>query len=423
MFSMLTRIFQTPDLRKKVLFILALLVVYRFIANIPLPGIDVFELKRLFEDNAFLGLLNIFSGGGLSNISIVLLGVAPYITASIIMQLMQTIFPRLERLYKEEGEQGRQKFNMYTRWLTVPLAALQSFSMISLLRSQNILDEITPFLMVVIVLSATAGTIFLMWLGELITEKGLGNGVSMLIFAGIVAALPTGISRLFATWDSAQFFTYALFLGLGLLTIAAVIFINEGQRIVPIAYAKRVRGASVYGGSATHLPLKVNQARVIPIIFAVSLILIPTMIANYLVQSTNASVANVAVKVATFLQDGLVYGGLYFFLVVLFTYFYTAVVFDPVKISENLQKQGGYIPGVRPGNSTAEYLAHIITRITLTGALFLGIIAVLPLVVQGMTGIQALSIGGVSILIVVSVVLELVKHIQSQLMMRSYENF
>jgi preprotein translocase subunit SecY len=423
MLGMLTQIFRTPDLRKKVLFILGLLVIYRVIANIPLPGVDVLELKRLFEDNAFLGLLNIFSGGGLSNISIVLLGVAPYITASIIMQLSQTIFPALEKLYKEEGEQGRQKFNMYTRWLTVPLAALQSFSMISLLQSQNILDEITPFLMVVIVLSATAGTIFLMWLGELITEKGLGNGVSMLIFAGIVAALPTGISRLLATWDPAQFFTYAMFLGLGLVTIAGVIFINEGQRIVPIAYAKRVRGASVYGGSATHLPLKVNQAGVIPIIFAVSLILIPTMIANYLVQSTNTNVADMAVKVATFLQDQWVYGGLYFFLVVIFTYFYTAVVFDPVKISENLQKQGGYVPGVRPGNSTAEYLAHIITRITFTGALFLGLIAVLPLVVQGMTGIQALSIGGVSILIVVSVVLELVKHIQSQLTMRSYEAF
>lgn len=423
MLAILTQIFHTPDLRKKVLFILGLLVVYRFIANIPVPGVDVLELKRLFSDNAFLGLLNIFSGGGLSKISIVLLGVAPYITASIIMQLMQTLFPRLEKLYKEEGEQGRQKFNMYTRWLTVPLAALQSFSMISLLRSQNILDNITPFLMVVIVISATAGTIFLMWLGELITEKGLGNGVSFLIFAGIVAALPTGISRLLATWDASQFFTYALFLGLGLITVAGVIFINEGQRIVPIAYAKRVRGASVYGGSSTHLPLKLNQAGVIPIIFAVSLILIPTMIANYLTQSTHPNVASAAIKVATFLQDQWVYGCLYFVLVVLFTYFYTAVVFDPVKISENLQKQGGYVPGVRPGNSTAEYLAHIITRITFTGALFLGCIAILPIVVQGLTGIQALSIGGVSILIVVSVVLELVKHIQSQLMMRSYENF
>jgi preprotein translocase subunit SecY len=421
MVEIFAQILRTPDLRKKIVFILALLVVYRLTANIPLPGVDVFELKRLFEDNALLGLLNIFSGGGLSNISVVLLGVAPYITASIIMQLMQTIFPALEKMYKEEGEQGRQKFNMWTRWLTVPLAALQSFSMISLLRSQNILTDITPFTVAVIVLSATAGTVFLMWLGELITEKGLGNGVSIMIFAGIVAALPTGISRLFATWDASQFFTYLVFLALGLVTIAAVIFINEGQRIVPIAYAKRVRGASVYGGTATHLPLRVNQAGVIPIIFAVSLILIPTMIANFFVQSENERIATIAVQVATFLQDQWVYGILYFVLVVLFTYFYTAVVFDPNKISENLQKQGGYVPGIRPGLSTAEYLSHIITRITFTGALFLGSIAVLPLIVQGMTGIQALSIGGVSILIVVSVVLELVKHIQSQLMMRSYE--
>lgn len=421
MTEIFSQILRTPDLRKKILFIIGLLVIYRLVANIPLPGVDVFELKRLFEDNALLGLLNIFSGGGLSNISVVLLGVAPYITASIIMQLMQTIFPKLEKMYKEEGEQGRQKFNMWTRWLTVPLALLQSFSMISLLRSQNILGDISSFTIVVIILSATAGTVFLMWLGELITEKGLGNGVSMLIFAGIVAALPTGVSRLFSTWDSSQFFTYLIFLVLGLITIAGVIFINEGQRTIPIAYAKRTRGSSVYGGSATHLPLRVNQAGVIPIIFAVSLILIPTMIANYFVASANADIAAMAVSVSTFLQNQWVYGISYFTLVVLFTYFYTAVVFDPVKISENLQKQGGYVPGIRPGMSTAEYLNHIITRITFTGALFLGVIAVLPIAVQGMTGIQALSIGGVSILIVVSVVLELVKHIQSQLMMRSYE--
>lgn len=421
MTEMFTQILRTPDLRKKILFIIGLLVVYRLVANIPLPGVDVFELKRLFQDNALLGLLNIFSGGGLSNISVVLLGVAPYITASIIMQLMQTIFPRLEKMYKEDGEQGRQKFNMWTRWLTVPLAMLQSFSMISLLRSQNILGDISSFTIVVIVLSATAGTVFLMWLGELITEKGLGNGVSMLIFAGIVAALPTGVSRLLATWDSSQFFTYLVFLALGLITIASVIFINEGQRTIPIAYAKRTRGSSVYGGSATHLPLRVNQAGVIPIIFAVSLILIPTMLANFLATSSNARLAEIAISVSTFLQNQWVYGVAYFTLVVLFTYFYTAVVFDPMKISENLQKQGGYVPGIRPGMSTAEYLQHIITRITFTGALFLGVIAILPIVVQGLTGIQALSIGGVSILIVVSVVLELVKHIQSQLMMRSYE--
>lgn len=416
-------IFRIKELRNKIFFILGLLVIYRLAANIPLPGVDVLALKRLFEENAFLGLLNVFSGGGLSNISIVLLGVAPYITASIIMQLLTTIVPSLERLYKEEGEIGRQKFNMWTRWITVPLAALQSFSMLSLLRSQNILGDITSFNMAVIIVSATAGTIFLMWLGELITEKGLGNGVSIIIFAGIVSSLPTGISRFVATWDPSQIFTYILFALMAAVTIAGVIFVNEGQRTVPVAYAKRVRGAQVYGGAATHLPLRVNQAGVIPIIFAVSLILIPTMIAGFLAQSSNAKIASIALSASAWLQDNFIYGLLYFVLVVVFTYFYTAVVFDPVKIAENLQKQGGYIPGIRPGNTTAEYLYHIINRITLAGAFFLGGIAVLPLIVQGMTGIQAFSIGGVSILIVVSVVLETIKHVQSQLTMRSYESF
>ena len=416
-------IFRVKELRDKILFILALLVVYRLAANIPLPGVDVLALKRLFDQNAFLGLLNVFSGGGLSNISIVLLGVAPYITASIIMQLLTTLVPALERLYKEEGEQGRQKFNMWTRWLTLPLAALQSFSMLSLLRSQNILGNITPFTMIVIIICATAGTIFLMWLGELITEKGLGNGVSVIIFAGIVSSLPTNFSRFVSTWDPSQIFTYLIFFALAAVTIAAVIFINEGQRTIPVAYAKRVRGAQVYGGSATHLPLKVNQAGVIPIIFAVSIILIPTMVANFLARSANVNVASIAVSVSAWLQNQWVYGGAYFVLVVLFTYFYTAVVFDPVKISENLQKQGGYVPGIRPGTATADYLYHIINRITLAGSFFLGAIAVLPFVVQAITGVQAFSLGGVSILIVVSVVLETVKHIQSQLTMRSYENF
>jgi preprotein translocase subunit SecY len=422
MWETLNQIFRVPSLRNKILFILGLLVIYRLAANIPLPGVDVLALKRLFEENAFLGLLNVFSGGGLSNISIVLLGVAPYITASIIMQLLTTLVPSLERMYKEEGEQGRQKFNMITRWLTVPLAGLQSFSMLSLLKSQGILGEIAPFTLAVIVLSATAGTVFLMWLGELITEKGLGNGVSLIIFAGIVSSLPTMISRFIATWDPSQFFVYVLFLLVAAVTIAGVILVNEGQRTIPVAYAKRIRGGSTIGGSSTHLPLKVNQAGVIPIIFAVSLILIPTMLANFLVNSSNAKVAEAAVTLSGWLQNQLIYGLIYFVLVVVFTYFYTAVVFDPNKISENLQKQGGYIPGIRPGKTTAEYLYHIMNRITLAGALFLGLIAVLPFVVQGLTGISSLSLGGVSILIVVSVVLETIKQIQSQMTMRSYEN-
>lgn len=416
-------VWQTKEVREKILFILLLLVFYRALANIPLPGIDVVALRQLFEGNQFLSLLNIFSGGGLSNISLVLLGVGPYITASIIMQLLTTLVPSIERLYKEEGEQGRQKFNMWTRWLTVPLAAIQSFSMLSLLRSQNIITNIDPFQIFVIVITATAGTIFLMWLGELITERGLGNGVSIIIFAGIVSRIPTAAARFLSTWDPSQLFSYLLFLGLALVTVAAVIFINEGQRTIPVTYAKRLRGAQSVSSTTTHLPLKVNQAGVIPIIFAVSLIIIPTMLANLFARSSHQTIANISLQVAGWLQNQWIYGSLFFVLVVLFTYFYTAVIFDPNKIAENLQKQGGYIPGIRPGTTTANYLGYIINRITLTGALFLGLIAVLPFIIQGITGIQALSLGGVSVLIVVSVVLEMLKNTQSQLTMRSYETF
>jgi preprotein translocase subunit SecY len=423
MFEALKQVFKIKELRDKVLFILGVLVVYRLAAAIPLPGVDFDRLARFFEDNQLFGLLNIFSGGGLSNISIVLLGVAPYITASIIMQLLTTIVPRIEQLYKEEGEAGRQKFNMITRWLTVPLALMQSFGMISLLKSQGILVDVSAFDMVSIIATATAGTVLLMWLGELITERGLGNGVSILIFAGIAAGLPSGASRFLADFDSSELFTYFVFAVVGLVTVAGVILVNEAQRNIPVAYAKRVRGGRTYGGSSTHLPLRVNQAGVIPIIFAVSLILVPGMVASFFVQAANPVVAKVAGDVNRLFQDQLFYGTLYFALVVLFTYFYTAVVFDPAKIADNLQKQGGYIPGTRPGNSTAQYLGFIINRITLAGSLFLGAIAVLPLAAQNWMGIQSLALGGTSVLIVVAVILDMAKHIQSQLAMRNYEGF
>ncbi len=423
MMAALVQIFKIRELRGKILFILGLLVVYRLVAAIPLPGVDFTQLERFFDSNQLFGLLNIFSGGGLSSISIVLLGVAPYITASIIMQLMTTIVPRLEQLYKEEGEAGRQKFNMITRWLTVPFAVLQSFGMISLLKSQQVITSVSAFDTIAIVTTATAGTILLMWIGELITEKGIGNGVSILIFAGIASGLPTMASRFVADFDSSEIFTYLIFLFIALVTVAGVILINEAQRNIPVAYAKRVRGEKTYGGSSTHLPLRVNQAGVIPIIFAVSLILVPGMVASFLMQSGNEKVANIASQVNALFQNQIFYGGLYFTLVVLFTYFYTAVVFDPMKISENLQKQGGYVPGIRPGASTAQHLYFIINRITLAGALFLGIIAVLPIAVQNATGVQSLALGGTSILIVVAVVLDMVKHIQSQITMRNYDGF
>lgn len=419
----ITQIFKVRELRNKILFILGILIVFRIAANIPIPGVNVEQLRRLFEGNQFLGMLNVFSGGGLSNISIVMLGVGPYITASIIMQLMTMIVPRIEQLYKEEGEAGRQKFNMWTRWLTVPLAALQTFSMIALLRSQSVLQSASGFDTAVIVIVATAGTILLMWLGELITEKGIGNGVSLIIFAGIVSGLPSSTSQLFLTFDSTKIFTYAFLLLMTLIAIAGVVLVSEGQRKIPVSYAKRIRGDKTFGGVQSILPLKVNQAGVIPIIFAMSIMLFPGMIAAFLMKANNATIADIATHVNNLFQNQWFYGGMYFVLVVLFTYFYTAVVFDPVKISENLQKQGGYIPGIRPGKTTADFLYKIMNRITLSGAIFLGVIAILPFVIQGMTDIQAIQVGGTSILIVVSVVIETIKQIESQLVMRDYEGF
>lgn len=402
---------------------MGILIVFRIAANIPIPGVDTQRLQQLFEGNQLLGLLNIFSGGGLSNISIVLLGVGPYITASIIMQLMTMIVPRLEQIYKEEGEAGRQKFNMWTRWLTVPLAALQTFGMITLLRSQDVLGFLGVSDYVLILVVATSGTLFLMWLGELITEKGIGNGVSIIIFAGIVASLPLGVGQLFATFDSTQMFSYISFAAVAVITIVGVVLVTEGQRNIPVSYAKRIRGNKMYGGVSSHLPLRVNQAGVIPIIFAISILLFPGMVAGFLSQVDNQAVAMIAGFVSRMFENQLFYGIAYFVLVVMFTYFYTAVIFDPRKISENLQKHGGYVPGIRPGNPTAEYLSRIMNRITLTGSTFLGLIAVLPLIIKAATGIQAMAIGGTSILIVVSVVIEIVKQVESQLVMREYEGF
>jgi preprotein translocase subunit SecY len=424
MFDKLISIFKVKDLRNKILFILFILVIYRLAANIPVPGVDASKIKDFLSGNQLLGFLNMFSGGGLKNVSIVMLGVGPYITASIIMQLMTMIFPSLDQMNKEEGEAGRQKFNMITRYLTVPLAAIQAFGMIALLRSQHVLGDLTLFNYIMIITTATAGTIFLMWLGELITEKGIGNGVSILIFAGIVVALPTSLKQIIATWDPTQSLTYLGFLVLSVMVVAGIVVSNEGTRNIPITFARRMRSGAGAGGSVeSFLPLKVNQAGVIPIIFAMSIMLFPRMISSVLANSANPMVANIAGKAADIFANQIVYGVLYFILVVAFTFFYTAVTFDPKSVAENLQRQGGFIANIRPGEPTIEYLNYITNRITLSGAIFLGLIAVLPFIVQGLTGIQTLTIGGTGMLIVVAVVIEIIKQIEAQLVMRNYDGF
>lgn len=414
-----------PDLRKRVLLVIGLLAVYRVAAHIPVPGMDVEALRRLFQGSQLFGLLDIFSGGGLSNVSIVMLGIAPYITASIVMQLLTMIIPRLEQLQKEEGEAGRRKIQMYTRLLTVPLAAIQGFGFLTLLTrggaGSGVSLDFTRTDMLFTIITVTAGTVFLMWLGELISEQGVGNGASLIIFLGIVAQAPQTLRQTVVLWDPSKIPTYLVFLLVALLVVAGVVFVTEAQRNIPVAYAKRVRGGRLLGGVSTHLPLRVNQAGVIPIIFALSLLLFPGVVAQFFTASKVESVAAFARAIVNLFNANWFYGLFYFLLVVSFTYFYTAIIFDPKKIAEHLQKQGGFIPGMRPGPMTVTYLKRIVNRITLAGALFLGGIAVLPLAMQGVTRSPALTIGGTGLLIVVSVILETVKQIDAQLTMREYE--
>lgn len=419
-FNKIKLVFQDRLLRKKVIFILAFLVIFRLLAAIPIPGIDSVKLHSLLASNQFLGLLDVFSGGGLGNLSIVMLGVGPYITGSIIMQLLTMMSPRLKALYQEEGEAGKLKFAQYSRMITVPLAILQAFSFLLLLERQGVLGDLTLFARLVNVIVVTGGAMLLMWLGELMTEFGIGNGLSLIIFAGIVARLPTVISQTLVNFDVAQIPLYLGFVVAAALIVLGVVIVTEAERPIPITYAKRVRGNKVYGGVSTYLPLRVNQAGVIPIIFALSILLFPQLIFNFLANVTNPIVKSISSFVLGLISNQLFYASAYFVLVFLFTYFYTAVTFDPDSISTNLQKSGAFIPGVRPGQATSEYISKVLTRITLVGALFLGAIAVLPLAVKAVTGIQSLAIGGTALLIVVSVVLDLVKKVEAQLSMREY---
>lgn len=424
MWERVKQVWAIEELRKSILFVIAMLVLVRFAAHVPIPGINAAALEGFIAQNQIIGLLNTFSGGTLQNFSVIMMGVGPYITASIIFQLLGMIIPSLEELQKD-GEQGQQRINQWTRIATVPLALLQSFGMVNLLRQSqaNIFVDLTMFKLITIMVTVTAGTLLLVWIGELITEKNIGNGVSILIFAGIISGLPTAIQRMLLTFDKSQMIQLIAFAILAVVTIVGVVFITQGQRIIPIQYARQMRGSRMFGGVSTHLPIKVNMAGVIPIIFAISLVLFPPLIAQFFVHARTAWVAAFAENVIQFFNDRLVYGILYFILVFGFTFFYTSIVFQPEKVAENLQKQGGFVPGIRPGTATAEYLARVTNRVMLAGALFLAVIAVLPLIVQHLMGTGTLLIGGTSLLIVVSVVIETMNKLESQITMREYDKF
>ena len=424
MFEALAGALRASDLRRKILFTLAMLVVFRFLAHVPVPGVNQQNLDQLINSNQLLGILDLFSGGGLARFSVVAMGVNPYINASIIMQLLIGVVPALERLSKE-GEYGRNKINQYVRLLTVPMALLQGIGISVFMRQSGVLAAFGPDDLALagsILATLVAGTILLMWLGELISENGLGNGISFIIFAGIVGRMPTTIAQTFEVTGGLTF--GLLFFGaVAVLIIAAIVFIQEGQRRIPVQYAKRVRGQRQYAGGSTHIPLRVNHAGVIPIIFAISILLLPSQIAQYFVASDTSWLKDVSVAVVGAFNNSIFYNSLYFLLVVAFTFFYTAFTFVPNDVADNIKRYGGFIPGIRPGRPTAEFLGKVVTRITVAGALFLGFVAVMPSFIGDFTGVQTARLGGTSILIVVGVVVETMKQLEAQLLMRSYEGF
>lgn len=419
-FEKIKLVFKDESLRSRILFVFGALALFRILAVIPIPSIDTFQLEQFFQNNQLLGLLNIFSGGGLSGLSLVMLGVGPYITASIVMQLMTVMVPRLKSLYHEEGQAGRMKFIQYSRILTVPLAAVQGFGFLLLLQRQGVVGALTPTDFVTNVIVVTAAAILLMWIGELMTEFGIGNGVSILIFAGIVAILPSTISQLVFTFDPSQIPTYIGFVVAAVLIIFGIVYMSEAERPIPITHSKQARIGGRGMAATSSLPLRINMAGVMPIIFALSILLFPQMIFNLFAGSSSNFVAQAATFFTEMLNNLWVYGILYFVLVFLFTFFYTAITFDPESVAENLQNSGAFIPGVRPGQTTVDYISKILSRVTFIGAVFLGLVAVLPIVMQAITGTGQLAIGGTALLIVVAVVIDVIKRIDAQVAMRQY---
>lgn len=413
-FNKLKTLVSDKSLRNRVLFVVFALFVFRLLAVIPVPGIDATRISSFLANNQFLGVFNTLSGGGLSNFSIVMLGIGPYITASIIMQLLSMMSSRVKELMQESGEAGRRKFNQYIRLLSVPIAFLQGFSFIKYLQSQGAIDALSLKALVLNMVIIVGGSMLLLWIGELINEFGIGSGTSLIIMAGIIAVMPSKIAQFFFTFTVDQLPVFLIYCAIGILVIAGVVYIYEAERPVPVTYARAVRGIRTIGGNNTYLPLRLAQAGVMPIIFASSLLLFPQFLAGVFANSSREILQNISSGLTTFLQTQWLYALVYFVLVVFFTYFYTAVTFDPKQIAENLQKGGAFIPGIRPGEATTDHLAKIVTRITLVGSLFLGIVAVLPFIVQSSTGITAFAIGGTSLLIVVSVVIDLIRKIDAQ---------
>lgn len=419
--TLLKRIFHLKDLRNKIIFTLLILVLFRIMAHIPLPGVDTAGLETLFENNQVLGMLDLFSGGSVSRFSLVMLGVGPYITASIVIQLLAVAIPALEQLQKE-GEYGKEKLNQYTRYLSVPLAIIESYGFIRLLSSQGILEAGAVADTTLIIAVATAGSVFLMWLGELISERGIGNGLSLLISAGIIAGIPSQISSTAQVVDNKVLIGFEMG-AIVVIMIAFIVWMNQAERRVPVSYARRVRSDRAVGVIDSYLPIKANAAGVIPIIFSTSMLVIPGVVAQFLQTASSQKIKDISSAINVFLSNNLYYGILFFVLVFGFTFFYTSIIFQPKNMAENLQKQGGFIPGIRPGNQTADYLSSVIYKITFAGGFFLSIIAVFPFLMQSITGIRTLSIGGTGILIIVSVTLEFVSQIKSNLIMRSYDGF
>ena len=418
--DLLKRIFTLRDLRNKLIITFLVLLIFRLLAHIPLPGVDTSGLSSFFQNNQMLGMLDLFSGGSISNFSLAILGVGPYITASIIISLLTVAVPALEELQKE-GEYGKQKINQYTRYLSVPLSLIEAFGLVRLLESQRVILVENSLELALVLICASAASTFLMWLGEYISEKGIGNGLSLLIAVGIVAGIPSQISATAQILENKYLVAGELMIAF-VAMVAFIVFVNEAERRIPVSYARRIRAGRTVGSIDSYLPIKANAAGVIPIIFATSILVFPGVIAQYLQTSQSVAIKAMANNISVFLSNTYYYGGLFFLLVFLFTFFYTSIIFQPKNIAENLQKQGGFIPGIRPGAQTAQYLSSVIYKITFAGAFFLSIIAVFPFVLQSATGIRTLAIGGTGILIIVSVTLEFVSQIKSQLVMRSYDD-